>query len=248
LVYNVRVEKQPQNIYALEKDYAKERAEKPVRKFRLQCRALAAALAFQEYATELDPPRILDVGAADGQTLAALARQLSPQQALGLEYSQGLIDAAPPLPPPCRLLQGDASDPHPDLAENHFDLVSGLAIVAYLPTPQAFIQQALRYLKPGGLLVLTTPSAFWDHLSVKLGVLPRDHARVYTRTALHRLLSEQGFEVLSYQRFMFMPLGIWPYLHVPVAPAFALALDRVLHGIRLLDWLMTNQLVVGRKP
>jgi SAM-dependent methyltransferase len=78
-----------------------------------------------------------------------------------------------------------------------FDVVSMIEVIEHMAAPKAFLQAAARWLRPGGLLHITTPNA--ESLNRRLlGVQwsifsPPEHIIVWTAGALHRALTEAGF-------------------------------------------------------
>lgn len=77
----------------------------------------------------------------------------------------------------------------PQLADESFDLVLSTQVLEHIATPQAYLAEAWRLLKPGGTLLLTTHGTFPDH------PCPHDYHR-WTKEGLERLVSESDFEKL----------------------------------------------------
>src|SRR3954470_15181047 len=71
--------------------YAQSRVTQPQLAFRLQSRALHAARAFQEFAPGRQNPRVLDLGAAEGRTMAEVHRLLGASESIGIEYAPDLV-------------------------------------------------------------------------------------------------------------------------------------------------------------
>ena len=57
---------------------------------------------------------------------------------------------------------------------------------------------------------------------------------------------EAELQPLEYRRFMFVGVGILPYLKIPVSPAVANRMDKLMGWPRLLNFLFVNQLFVAR--
>ncbi|MFK7894630.1 MAG: trans-aconitate 2-methyltransferase [Myxococcota bacterium] len=230
--------------------YGQDRRTQPHLAFRLETRALIAAQVFREFtSTGSGPPSILDLGAADGATLDRVHRTLGARDSLGIEYAPELIAEARDLPADVRLVQGDVTAVHPQVAESSRDLVLALAILEHLESPVDLFRQAYRALKPGGLIVATCPSGFWDELSGMLRLHPDEHhERAFDRNTFESLAVEGAFEVVTYRRFMCAPVAFLPYLRIPVASASALGIDAALRRLRIFDWTFVNQLFVARKP
>jgi 2-polyprenyl-3-methyl-5-hydroxy-6-metoxy-1,4-benzoquinol methylase len=82
---------------------------------------------------------------------------------------------------------------------NIFDLVIAGEIIEHLTTPDSFLKECYRVLKPNGILILTTPNIcfLWSRVRVLFGKLPYDvfpiHLQHFTLSSLKKLLSENGF-------------------------------------------------------
>ncbi len=83
------------------------------------------------------------------------------------------------------------------LDDNSIDCALAMEVLEHCPEPALVMREALRVLKPGGLLFLTVPF-LWPLHSV-----PNDEYR-YTPFALERYLRNSGFEQIKLK-----PLGGW---------------------------------------
>jgi SAM-dependent methyltransferase len=81
-------------------------------------------------------------------------------------------------------------------AARAFDVVRAKDVIEHFPDPLQFVVTMRRVIRPGGLLVIHTPSVwsmfypvanFWDEYT---------HIRPFTRLALERVATEAGLEVL----------------------------------------------------
>ena len=87
-------------------------------------------------------------------------------------------------------------------SDQKFDIVLGTAIMEHIQNDQGFIESCYAMLKPGGKLVLTTPSKrsqpVLEFLAYKLHVIEeveiRDHKRYYTKAMLIECLKKAGFK------------------------------------------------------
>lgn len=232
----------------MDASYAEQRRLKPHLAFRFHSRALIASRTFQRLSSQ-QTPTIVDLGSADGATMAVLHQQLKARQSTGIEYSQELIDSAGRMPDGCRLLRGDVTRADPLLKGGGADLVTALAILEHLSEPLLVLQQARRVLKPGGLLIATAPAGAWDSISGAAGLHKEEHHELqFTRALFESLAHEANLEPILYQRFMFAPIAFLPYLRIPVGPGAALTIDYLVARLRVLNWLFVNQLFVARKP
>ncbi len=233
----------------MDASYAADRRSKPHLEFRYKSRALNAANAYRRFGPGVDSPRVLDLGAAEGVTMAETHRLLGARESIGIEYAQDLIDAAGALPPGCRLVRGDVTRPHEAVEEGTFDLVTALAILEHLREPVALMEQASRALRPGGIVVASCPAGTWDTISGALRLHKDEHHEDQIgRESFASLAGAAGLTPVHYRRFMFAPVGFLPYLRVPVSPRFADAIDRVLRPLVVFNPFFVNQLFVARKP
>jgi SAM-dependent methyltransferase len=140
-------------------------------------------------------PRILDVGCGEGEFLAEMrslgwsvegidpsAEAVAVAQAQGVPATNGTLSEA-------------------SLEPAAFDAITFRLVFEHLRDPVAAVAECRRALRPQGVLWIATPSLDsdahrlfgrdWIHLE------PPRHAVIYTASALTRLLTEAGFEVVS---------------------------------------------------
>jgi SAM-dependent methyltransferase len=146
------------------------------------------------------------------------------------------------------------------LADARFDAVLCNQVLEHVFTPDAFMAEIARVLKPGGLLLLTVPFVWDEHEQ------PFDYAR-YSSFGLASLLRRSGFEILEQRKLLdnaallFQLANAYLYKLVqgwPAAPRFALialamaplTLLGLLFGALLPrnPDLFLDQLVLARKP
>lgn len=230
-------------------DYAEDRTRKPHLVFRFRCRAMIAARMFRRFAEGATADRVADFGAADGRAMAEAHKLLGSSWTVGVEWSPELIRCAPEMPFGCTLVQGDVTKPHPKVEPGTFDLVTALAVFEHIAKPEELAARAADALKPGGLMIATCPSGVWDRISGAVGLHKDEyHEGEFNRARFEQVARAGGLEPVCYQRFMFAPIGVLPYAKIPVSPGFALAIDRVLAPIPLVNLAMVNQVFVARKP
>ena len=140
-------------------------------------------------------PSILDVGCGNGESLVMLAA-LGYATQKGVEYDERACEAARSLGFEVR--PGTAeSIPYDD---ESFDVVFVRHVIEHVLDPARAIAEALRVLRPGGLLSLLTPNAaarmherygaYWRGLEC-----PR-HLQLFTPDSLARLVARAGATVL----------------------------------------------------
>lgn len=103
------------------------------------------------------PCTALDLGCGRGEWLQLL--QNNGVQARGVDLDEGMLQACHELN--LQAEQGDAIAALQALPDNSLSVVSGFHIVEHIEFSQVqqIAEEALRVLKPGGLLILETPNA-----------------------------------------------------------------------------------------
>ncbi len=139
--------------------------------------------------------RVLDLGCGPGDGAVALAR--TGVDAIGLDYSQGMLDTAKKEHLVTgRLTRGDAGRlPFKDGA---FDKIVCTNSFHHYPDHQASLREMRRVLKPGGLLVLVDPRQdnVFGRLAIEVveeRVFGLKEVRIFPVDAWHRMLREAGF-------------------------------------------------------
>jgi ubiquinone/menaquinone biosynthesis C-methylase UbiE len=144
--------------------------------------------------------KLLDVGAASGDFLSEVARSsrwtaegVEPQpeagaqaRARGLTVYRGTLESC-------------------NLPSASYDVITLWDVFEHLHDPQAALAEAARLLRPGGLLVMSTPNLdSWDRrLFGKYWIgyeLPR-HLYLFNRRNAIPLLARQGFDLLEVRSF-----------------------------------------------
>lgn len=111
------------------------------------------------------------------------------------------------------------------IEQRDFDCLTLLAVIEHLDNPEELITHLSFFVKPGGILIVTTPTPYarpvLNFLSFKLGIVSResigDHKRYFGKRDLTALLSKCGFEIIKYEYFQFglNSLCIGKYIGLP---------------------------------
>jgi len=166
----------------------------------------------------LNVKSILDLGCGNGELCRALAQ--TGRLVAGVEYDTGGYEIARKANPNLQFFNlGVQDDPAPILSVHpeKFDAVVSTEVIEHLYCPALLPRFAKQVLKPGGLLILTTPyhgylknlalSFFdkWDHHHTPLW--DGGHIKFWSKKTLSELLKREGFQVID-----FHGVGRLPYL------------------------------------
>ncbi len=221
------------NTGSMDINYAKERDFKRSTKYRLWRRTIEIISALERFAPK--PVRdIIDLGTADGRMLHSIKEKFPESRCIGVEFNQELVNFGKSHFPEIEIVQGDIQVL--DFSDKSFDSVLLTAVIEHVPDPEKVVSEAYRILKPGGILVLTSPDPFWEYLATKVGHLKDgQHNRVMTLSQLSNLIKQNGFTVLKTKKFMLSPVGI----------PFEFEIEKWIRKLKL-NFILANQLVIGR--
>jgi len=216
-------------------DYAEGRTSNKALKYRLWRRTHEVREAIKAY-LEREPSSIVDLGTAEGRMLNELKISFPASRCVGVEYNQDLVDMATQLYPSLEIYQGDVQN-LTQFGAGEFDVAVATAVIEHVERPEKFIEQVVRILKPGGLLVMTAPDPFWEHIATMVGHLADEqHHEVPNLKQLRSLAEGGGMKVVQAHKFMLSPVGM---------PS-EFAVERIVRAVGL-SFMMANQLVVSRK-
>jgi 2-polyprenyl-3-methyl-5-hydroxy-6-metoxy-1,4-benzoquinol methylase len=176
---------------------------------------------------------IVDVGTADGLMLEKLHRSLGPLRYIGVDYSLALLRTTE-LDGVDKLQADGMALP---VGHGMADAVIATAIIEHVPDGRGLLRECARVLRPGGLIVITTPAPLMERIATRVGLLKdAGHHETLDLRTLESMLKSCGFDVLEARKFMFSPVGF---------PGEK-AIERTLGPVGL-SAVMANQLVVARR-
>ena len=189
--------------------------------------------------------RALEVGCANGATLAWLKAEGLVRSTMGIELTEQAATAARQQVD--MVLCGAAEAKLEEIpAAVAFDLVLCLDVLEHMIDPWEFLLRLSSRLKPGGLLIASIPNVRYIGVLGPLlvrghwryrdeGVLDRTHLRFFTRSSAVELVQSGGLELVDCR-------GNVPGTHTRVGK-----LDRLSAG-RLRDFLSYEWLLSARRP
>lgn len=145
---------------------------------------------------------VLDLGCGyHGRLLSKIKNKIS--SGLGIDLSVDPIFSNEKI----KLLSRDLNESLP-VTDNEFDVVVSLANLEHLEDPRGMIQEIYRSLKPGGFLLLTTPSIYGKpvlELLAFLGLISkqeiRDHKNYFNKKILKDYCENIGFSSCKHKYF-----------------------------------------------
>jgi ubiquinone/menaquinone biosynthesis C-methylase UbiE len=220
----------------LGKDYAEGRNINTALKYRLLRRTKEVTEGILSYVGN-SPKDIIDFGTAEGKMLNELSISFPDANCTGVEYNPDLVELGKQLFPHLNITQGDLENLD-SLENNKYDVAVATAVIEHLENPFKFLEDAYRVLKPEGIIIMTAPDPFWEHIATMVGHLEDEqHHEVPNLKRLKEYLSVSNFDILKAQKFMLSPIGL---------PA-EIFIEKLVRGLGC-NFLFANQLVIGRKP
>jgi len=171
--------------------YLKRRRKNPFARFKLavRCRAVLDVISrFRGPAA----PRILDIGSCDGKMLVYLRGRLPGAELVGIEPEPKFLES------PCEpgLVRAGSAEalPFPD---GYFDFAVMSSVIEHIEDPAKGLAEALRALKPGGVLIVISVVPFYERLLVHLRIKKSDHYRNFSLSEAVGIIKATGFQVLE---------------------------------------------------
>lgn len=160
-----------------------------------------------------DARTVLDVGCGNGWLTAALARCAF--DVTGMDNSESGIAIARRNHPDVPFLLDDAMQPPRPELRGRYDAVVAVEVIDHVAQPRQLLRQVRQLLRPGGLLLVSTPYhgylknlglALSDRFDLRLQAL-EDHGRLkfFSRATLSALVADCGFEIQQIQHLGRVP-------------------------------------------
>lgn len=175
---------------------------------------------------------ILDIGCGNGELLELFStRSLGVTRCVGVDMGNSVTEMLA-----ARGFEGIVGDAQAALpiASRSFDCVIAAELIEHLFDTDAFVGEIARVLRPGGILLLSTPNLAYlpNRVLLALGIQPlftetstvkhlgrwlkvlgqgrmtEGHTKIFTRGALIELLQLQGLEIEATLPYRFFPKGV----------------------------------------
>lgn len=147
---------------------------------------------------------ILDIGCSRGLILDYLPL---PERYVGVDWNEALIEESRRRHPHSRFYALDVQKGL-RIEEEPFNTILLLAVMEHVVNPAALLEECRRFLLPGGMLVITTPTPLGDRvhrLLEKLGLLSpgveEAHLHIFGKKDLRELVASSGFSVQEQKLF-----------------------------------------------
>ena len=148
---------------------------------------------------------VLDIGCGLGTMIPFLD---AGQRYVGIEISQEFVAYLSQQFPQHRFYNCNLDEEPLEFDEEGFDTVLLVAVIEHLAHPEKVLAEVQEYLRPGGSLVITTPTLWGQRihrLGARLGLFhlhaASEHVRAYDYAAMRDLVNRAGLELVEYRRF-----------------------------------------------
>ena len=149
---------------------------------------------------------VLDVGCQSGQFRELARDQID--RYVGIDIDPGQLERAKAAHPECEFHLCNVDDGMPDF-QGEFDTVILCAVIEHLFNQKLVAASLAAALKPGGRIVITTPTPFGNDVVHRIGsavglfssVARDDHIVIYNRLRFGILAREVGLELEMHKHF-----------------------------------------------
>lgn len=162
-------------------------------------------MKIRKYIFKLPNPVCVDIGCGfDGRFLRSISRHIGRGYGFDLKANKAKYGNV-------KIINNSRYDGRLPIKDYKADCVFMLAVLEHLPINTILIDEAVRILKKGGYLIVTTPTPLskpvLEVLSYRLHLISeesiREHQHYYTKKELIELMDRQGCKIIKYQKFQF---------------------------------------------
>jgi len=148
---------------------------------------------------------VLDIGCGPGAIIPFLD---AGQRYVGIEISQAFLAYLSQRFPQRRFYNCNVDEEPLELDDEGFDTVLLVAVIEHLAHPEKVLAEIQKVLRPGGSLIITTPTLWGQRihlLGARLGFFhphaAAGHVRAYDYAAMRDLVRHVGLEIVEHRRF-----------------------------------------------
>ncbi len=150
---------------------------------------------------------VLELGCGDAATIQQYASEIT--RYVGIDHNRELVEQLRVNYPQHQFYAMDLdSDTLPP--NGKFDTILALAVIEHIYNQKHFMQQLVQNLKPGGRIILTTPTPLGNDvvytLGARLGLFDitgglNDHIVIYNKKRFYLMARDMNLEVEVYRTF-----------------------------------------------
>lgn len=149
---------------------------------------------------------VLDLGCGGAEVLECFGSRITSY--CGIEHSPEAVERLRRAHPSATFVARNLDEDELDLGRK-FDVVLMVALIEHLFNQKHVMDQVAGVLKPGGTVVITTPTPFGNDVVHRLGAAcglfakaaVDDHIVIYNRLRMRLLAKETGLRLTSYHTF-----------------------------------------------
>ncbi|MBF0300557.1 MAG: class I SAM-dependent methyltransferase [Oligoflexia bacterium] len=116
--------------------------------------------------------------------------------------------------------------------DNYFDIIYSKSLLEHLYDPENFFKEAVRVLKPGGLMLTLVPD--WES-NYKIYFDDHTHKTPYTSVALHDIYKMFSLRGIKVQKFRQLPI-VWKYKQLNLLCSVIAPFVPVRTNVKFLRW------------
>jgi ubiquinone/menaquinone biosynthesis C-methylase UbiE len=138
--------------------------------------------------------KLLDIGVFNSPLIVELKRRFPNSEFTGLDHCKEVMDELQERYPEVKYITGDAMNL--PFENGYFDYAVAGEIIEHLESPELFIKEAMRVVRPGGIFSLSTPKGE----GVTQGLVSPEHLWSFDEQDIKNLLEPYGRVELSTMR------------------------------------------------
>jgi len=154
----------------------------------------SAKLVRRYFNNKIEGLNILECGVANGGLTDLFSKESA--NCFGIDINPRQISGV-------KVIQADLNERFPDF-DIKFDVIFAGEVIEHLFDDDKFIKNCREFLKPNGLLIITTPNLVFgpNRILMLFGKMPMFafapyHYNIYNKKIIENLIKQEGFEILK---------------------------------------------------